>query len=879
MKLLNAFKLALLSFLIMLPVAYAADTKISALPDGTPIETGDFTVIVRGSSNYRADLGTLAGQYSDNIEITGGVIDGTVIGGTTPAAGTFTTLETTGATTLGSTLNVTGAVQLSNYTSNGFLKTSGGNGTLTVDTTSYQTQDATLTALAGLDSSAGLVTQTAADTFTKRTLTGTSNRITVTNGDGASGNPTVDISSSYVGQATITTLGTITTGVWNAGAVTSSGAVTGTAFIPTGSSVPANGMYLSGTNIVSWATNSTHGMSLNASGRLIVGAASTSITQDNSTVPTVQLNGTSTGSSSFASTRSSNDALGPALFVAKSRGAVGAYTVVQNGDALGRIEFAGTDGTDMEAGASIQADVSASPGNDDMPTTLSIKTSADGSGSPTTRMTIDHTGLVNVVGNQTIGGTLGVTGAVTGAGFIPSSNAALTNGMNLSATNTLGFYNNSTLNSIFDSSGRHVYGHTAAVAGPVITPQFQVHGTGTSVGLGAYQWSSTASAAAWLTMTRSLSNTVGSHTALSSGASIGIIEGAGSDGSAFVAGGRMLYQADGTWGSTDTPTRWVLQLVPDNTATLAQVVYVNNAGDMAIGSSTPSYDLDVQRSSNGADGYIRAYNANNGGGASSGFRAENGNAVTTIMGATNGNGFVWTGTSHYLSIGTNATERVRIGTGGEFYIPGATGTSASSANVFMNTGSSPANQLLRSTSSMRYKKDVENITDEQAMKVMAFEPVQFHSKSKYDDPNKLYFGFIAEKMAEIDPELTTWRRLEKTDAFGNVVFQNKLDERGVPMVTTAIDEHGNEIKKADGSTKLIPVKEPVLEDHYSPDGVEYDRVPVFLTKFVQMMYREFQDYKTATDSELASQRKEIEDLRKAVESLQSGSQSETRITH
>ncbi len=49
------------------------------------------------------------------------------------------------------------------------------------------------------------------------TVTGTSNRITVSGGTGIT--PTIDIAATYVGQTSITTLGTIVTGVWNGTAI------------------------------------------------------------------------------------------------------------------------------------------------------------------------------------------------------------------------------------------------------------------------------------------------------------------------------------------------------------------------------------------------------------------------------------------------------------------------------------------------------------------------------------------------------------------------------------------------------------------------------------------------------------------------------------
>lgn len=77
-----------------------------------------------------------------------------------------------------------------------------------------------LAALEGM-SGTGLVARTGSETYEQRTITGTSSRISIANGGGIAGDPTIDIDAGYVGQTSITTLGTIGTGTWHGSTIAS----------------------------------------------------------------------------------------------------------------------------------------------------------------------------------------------------------------------------------------------------------------------------------------------------------------------------------------------------------------------------------------------------------------------------------------------------------------------------------------------------------------------------------------------------------------------------------------------------------------------------------------------------------------------------------
>ena len=100
-------------------------------------------------------------------------------------------------------------------------------------------------------------------------------------------------------------------------------------------------------------------------------------------------------------------------------------------------------------------------------------------------------------------------------------------------------------------------------------------------------------------------------------------------------------------------------------------------------------------------------------------------------------------------------------------------TTSNSANMYIH--SDGTHQVMRSTSSERYKKDIETLEDKYADAVLGLRPVWYKSKCEADNPDHSHWGLIAEEVAKVDPRLVTFRN-EYTEDIGDGKYKVvKLD--------------------------------------------------------------------------------------------------------
>lgn len=98
------------------------------------------------------------------------------------------------------------------------------------------------------------------------------------------------------------------------------------------------------------------------------------------------------------------------------------------------------------------------------------------------------------------------------------------------------------------------------------------------------------------------------------------------------------------------------------------------------------------------------------------------------------------------------------------------GTANASANLVLNAN----NDIVKESSSLRFKTCVEPIQDDYSSRVWELEPVFYRSTAVGDDPGMSHWGFIAEQVAEVDPRLVSWETTESGGRIPSGVLHNQV---------------------------------------------------------------------------------------------------------
>ena len=158
------------------------------------------------------------------------------------------------------------------------------------------------------------------------------------------------------------------------------------------------GLFRPGDNTLGLTTGGSTRLTIDSSGRLLVGTSSSIANRI-----TGQLQIVGTGDDSCASlTRYSSAVTGsPILTIGRSKSSdKGTNTVVANGDKLGAIEFTGADGTNFVPAASVSSFVDTDPGSGDMPGNLIFSTTPNNSSTLSERFRINNQGAFGIGGEN-----------------------------------------------------------------------------------------------------------------------------------------------------------------------------------------------------------------------------------------------------------------------------------------------------------------------------------------------------------------------------------------------------------------------------------------------------------------------------------------------
>jgi hypothetical protein len=151
---------------------------------------------------------------------------------------------------------------------------------------------------------------------------------------------------------------------------------------------------------------------------------------------------------------------------------------------------------------------------------------------------------------------------------------------------------------IVSPSGVVISGYGSAITyADSVTPRIQAVGTTASASsVGASNWATTDNAAGSFYMARSRGNTLGTHTAVISGNTLGTLGWSGSDGTNFIPAASIRAEVDGTPATTDMPGRIIFATTLDGAATVTDRWQIGNTGMLRMLSGSFSRGVPVTKS-------------------------------------------------------------------------------------------------------------------------------------------------------------------------------------------------------------------------------------------------------------------------------------------
>jgi len=332
--------------------------------------------------------------------------------------------------------------------------------------------------------------------------------------------------------------------------------------------------------------------------------------------------------------------------------------------------------------------------------------------------------LVGIIGLADLAGTAAEV-------IIGASSGAAPNSILFNTAPTYGTSGNERAR--IDSSGRLLVGTSTSSTIASADFRLQIEGTTYSnSGASFCTNSTTAFQAPYLALARSRGTTAGSNTIVQSGDALGYVVFCGADGNDKASeAARIDCLVDGTPGANDMPGRLVFSTTADGASSPTERMRIDSAGNIKFGGV--------------------AY-----------FREVAGTPQIIEFGSFPGTTYaVERALSFYANAaGGGSAERMRIAGSGKLSVPGVyAGTTTGGSAVYVESDG----DLLRFTSSLKYKTDIETLEDERADAILSCRPVWYRSlcendiKTEGSDRSDWgWYGLIAEEVAEIDPRLVNW---------------------------------------------------------------------------------------------------------------------------